>query len=460
MSLPPLSVHPTNPLWFWDGTQTVYLSGSYSWDNMLDVSKFGDYDRDALLATLAGLGHNFVRLFMSDHGKTKAFEAAGSTWGPLPYARSGTAGAGDGGNKYDLTQYSTTYFSRLRAFILEADSLGIYCGLMLFNPLAAWGVAADSVSFHPYASGNNINGITGEVGGNMQSVYSTTPPTGVQALQEAYVTRMLQEVDDLPNVIIEIANECGATEATHTWQQYWIDFVRTWEAANAEYQHLVWRSPEGGSGGDDSTAVLATDADIISPDIDWTGFTTSATAANTFTRPSILDTDHTWGFFGGLPTDAWRAVTRGHHFQYVDDIHELLAGGPNDTAGFNPNTALRAACGHIASYANRMNSLGACTPQASKASTGFCLTDGVNDFLVYQPDSAGFTVDLSDVTTNHLRVEWINTNNGQVKRGPNISSTSATQAFTPPFAGSPSGVALFLSVPVRDVPSEGWRGVA
>ena len=66
-------------------------------------------------------------------------------------------------------------------------------------------------------------------------------------------------------------------------------------------------------------------------------------------------------------------------------------------------------------YSARVN-LAEMTPQPSLASTGFALAHAAAsqaEYLVYQPNSGGFTVNLS-ATRQVLNVEWLNPSTGAV----------------------------------------------
>ena len=72
----PLRVHPTNPRYFTDGTKNadgslkaVYLTGSHTWNNLVDMDKAdppAPFDFGAYLDFLQRYGHNFIRLWTWD----------------------------------------------------------------------------------------------------------------------------------------------------------------------------------------------------------------------------------------------------------------------------------------------------------------------------------------------------------------------------------------------------------
>src|SRR5262245_60556748 len=60
----PLRVHPENPRYFTDGSgRAVYLTGSHTWNNLVDMGRGdppGPFDFDGYLDFLGRHGHNFI----------------------------------------------------------------------------------------------------------------------------------------------------------------------------------------------------------------------------------------------------------------------------------------------------------------------------------------------------------------------------------------------------------------
>ncbi len=76
-----------------------------------------------------------------------------------PWARSTTPGAGDGGNKFDLSQWDADYFARLKDFLTQAGQRGIVVELSLFCAIyddKLWAV-------NPLNAANNMQEV-GKVG--------------------------------------------------------------------------------------------------------------------------------------------------------------------------------------------------------------------------------------------------------------------------------------------------------
>src|SRR5207237_4661029 len=104
-----------------------------------------------------------------------------------------------------LSKFDQVYFDRLRECVIAAGNAGIYVAVMLFD---GWALhlspPPDNVEGHPFHAANNIN----EIGIGSIVDYQVLPlDPRVQALQEAYIRKVIDTVHDLPNVLYEVANE-------------------------------------------------------------------------------------------------------------------------------------------------------------------------------------------------------------------------------------------------------------
>jgi Putative collagen-binding domain of a collagenase len=107
-----------------------------------------------------------------------------------------------------------------------------------------------------------------------------------------------------------------------------------------------------------------------------------------------------------------------------------LAAPLRDKAPLAQQDLIRAAMGHTRAYAEKMN-LAAMAPQGDLASTTYALANPGVEYLVYQPGSGAFTVELQPGTYTY---EWFDPSAGSV--GPTGSVTArGAQSFTPPFDG-------------------------
>ncbi len=506
-----LRVHPTNPRYFTDGTKNadgalkaIYLTGSHTWNNLVDMDKAdppAPFDFEAYLDFLQRYGHNFIRLWTWDSvtWDSRANGKIGKDFvhhvAPLPWARTGPDNRGegvpplrdagilpairgrdalatkeqgqgvpnakyrvgephdalatalDGKPKFDLTKFNPEYFDRLRTRVRAAGERGIYVSVMLFE---GWGLShanrriktADGWAYrsHPFHPDNNINGITGDLNGdgNVLEVHSLASGV-INALQAAYIHKVVDTVNDLDNVLYEVINEGGNQE----WDWWVVKTIKDYEQTKPK-QHPVGIT---GHGGERIATMLASPADWISPG-GQDGYRDPAPAWEG-RKVSLLDTDHIWGV-GGNHGWVWRSFLRGHNPIFMDPYDGSILGDrrgegvPPSNRGqdardtdkarmaspqFEP---LRRNMGHTLRYARKVN-LAAMTPQGELASTGFCLADPGKEYLVYLPEGGEATVDLSAVSGS-IAVEWFNPRSGETTEGQSISGGRKC-SFKPPFDG-------------------------
>jgi hypothetical protein len=79
--------------------------------------------------------------------------------------------------------------------------------------------------------------------------------------------------------------------------------------------------------------------------------------------------------------------------------------------------------------------LAAMTPQNELSSTGYCLANTGSEYLVYQPDSGQFTVDLKAFPEKTFLVEWFDPEAGDTISGMPVAGGNIF-TFEPPFGGS------------------------
>jgi CubicO group peptidase (beta-lactamase class C family) len=437
----PLRVHPTNPRYFTDGTKTadgslraVYLTGSHTWNNLIDMDKAdppAPFDFGAYLDFLQRYGHNFIRLWTWDSvtWDTRANGKLGKDFvhhvAPLPWARTGPGNARDGKPKFDLTKFNSTYFDRLRARVRAAGARGIYVSVMLFE---GWGLShadhriktSDAWAYrsHPFHPDNNINGITGDLNGDGNALEVHALASGaITALQTAYIRKVVDTVNDLDNVLYEVINEGGNKE----WNWWVAQTIKDYERTKPK-QHPVGIT---GHGGERLATMIVSPADWISPG-SQDGYRDPPPAWEG-RKVSLLDTDHIWGV-GGNAAWAWKSFLRGHNPLFMDPYDGSILGERFDPK-FEP---LRRALGNTRRLAERTN-LAAMTPHSELVSTQFCLADPGKEYVVYVPEGSEAKVDLSAVA-GPLHVEWMRPVEGTTQEGDEVAGGSE-RTFKAPFHG-------------------------
>ena len=431
----PLRVDPRNPRYFSDPDgRIIYLTGSHFWLNLQDgvlTDPPPPFDYDAYLTFLESQNHNFFRLWVWEQAKWVVEWPAPYYFNPMPYQRTGPGLALDGKPKFDLTQFNQAFFDRMRQRVIEAGNRGMYVSVMLFN---GWSVsypkgfysAANPWIGHPFNLANNINGINGDVNNdNSGNETHTLINPQVLAVQEAYVRKVIDTVNDLDNVLYEISNESDG--GSHEWQYHLINYIKSYEATKPK-QHPVGMTVEWPNG--DNSRLYQSSADWISPN----GSLYNPPAANG-SKVIISDTDHLCGICGDRVW-VWQSFTRGQNpifMDQYDDSYKLDGGGydPN-----NPNdVSLRANLGYTRAYAERMN-LVSMTPRSDLCSSQYCLANPAalgGEYLVYLPSGGNVTVNLTG-TPGTVSVEWFRPSNGATTSGGTVAG-GANRSFTAPFSG-------------------------
>lgn len=346
----PLVVSETNPRYFTvaAGGETdrraVYLTGSHVNNNFHDGSGPGvdcaetpeRNDFPGYLEFLQGRGHNFVRLWRWEQFRS---QVAGGAFHlcmtPQPWLRTGPGTAKDGKPKFDLSKFDPAYFDRLRDYVIIAGDRGIYVSVMLFEGFGLHlSLPPDNIEGHPFHAANNVNGV-GIASINDYQVLPLDPR--VRALQETYIRRVIDTVQDLPNALYEVANESsgggsfdrdfleaiGLSEPpdwgdSTRWQYWVIDFVKQYEARMGYDRHPVGMTmqypvPDQSRVND---VLFDSPADWISPGFDdvqspmqnsrWL----TNPPPNDGTKVIISDTDH----YSPMRSDAlwaWKSFLRG-----------------------------------------------------------------------------------------------------------------------------------------------------
>lgn len=411
VALGPLRVDPVNPRYFTDGSgKAVYLTGAHTWGNLQDTGENDSpapFDFDAYLEFLGKYPHNFFRLWRyeatrvtDDDGKRTLFCS------PHPWLRTGATMALDGKPRFDLTRFDEAYFARLRERVSAAGQRGIYVSIMLFE---GWGLrfASDTWRNHPFNGANNINGIHADVNNDGKGLeYSTLAVPAVTRLQEAYVRKVIDTVNDLDNVLYEISNENHPD--SFLWQVLLATYVRAYELTKPK-QHPVGLTSDGFGGYDDTDRLLASTADWISPSPDKYDYRSNPPAANG-QKVIITDTDHLWGL-GGDRAWVWKSFLRGLNPILMDPYNGSVV-PDSDGARWE---SIRKAMGGTLRLAQRLD-LRAMTPQPALASTGYCLASSGEEFLVYLPaatsSGSSLWLDLRHAPGT-FAVEWIDPADGE-----------------------------------------------
>ncbi len=435
----PLRVHPTNPRYFTDGSgKAIYLTGSHTWANLQDWGPENlprRFDYAAYLDLLSSHHHNFIRMWAWESPVITSTSGRQHCAG-MPYQRTGPGTAQDGGLKFDLNRLDQAYFDHLRARVTAARDRGIYVSIMLFQGWSVWqhetGTGRDPWSSHPYNGANNINGIDGDPNKNGEGaeVHSLRIDI-ITRLQEAYVRKVVDTVNDLDNVLYEISNEDQSTAST-AWQYHVANYIHTYEKTHKAHRHPVGITPiKNDESVIDNSVLFASPAEWVSPG--WTVWGKDpyqvSPPASDGRKVILTDTDHLWGE-GGDHQWVWKSFLRGLNPIYMDRIAAITGCPQGDIPGAE---GVRQAMGHTRTMADRMN-LAAMTPRNDLASTEYCLADPGKEYLVYLPEGGEVTVVDLTAAAGTLTVEWVQPVEGIVTPAGTVTG-GAKRGFRAPFNG-------------------------
>lgn len=460
----PLRVHPSNSRYFTDQSgRAIYITGSHTWLTLQDRSlsePSPPFDYEAYLAFMESYNHNFMRMW--------AWEEA---WGiseigkrfhdPNIYQKVGAPSGAEYRPQFDLGRFNQAYFDRMRTRVIAARDRGIYVSIMLFQ---GWSIEKkeglrNPWIGHPFNLTNNINGIDGDPDGDGDGteVHTLLIPE-VLELQEAYVRKVIDTVNDLDNIMYEISNESPTTPENTLWQYHFIELIHRYEAKKAK-QHpvlMTWTFPPA----QDNHKLFASPAEAISPG--WGGFWKGNADDYRYDPPAadgskviISDTDHLWGI-GGNHQWAWKSFLRGLNPIFMDPyLDERFRDHPSKVDW----EISRKNLGYTLSFSLKMD-LSSMTPKNELSSTTYCLADPGNAYLIFLPADhqrrlywfywfglnqwigvitkfCGWNetaiVDLS-ASSKSFRVEWFNPRTGKSSDGASIYG-GGKSSFTSPFVG-------------------------
>lgn len=200
----PIALDPGNPHYFRFQGRTIALIGSGEhYGAVLNPA----VDGAVYLRTIHADGLDYTRLFGGSYVEVpeKSFGILRNDLAPepgmlvAPWARSGELGYAGGGNKFDLSRWNPEYFTRLHAFLGEAERLGIVVELTLFS--SQYGEPQWALS--PFNGSNNVNG----AGLADWKKLETLENGSILGWQERYVRKLVHEAAAYGNVIFEIQNE-------------------------------------------------------------------------------------------------------------------------------------------------------------------------------------------------------------------------------------------------------------
>ena len=245
--------------------------------------------------------HNFTLIWQTELPKfcglpTTASSPPDFTVTPQPWLRTGPGTASDGKLKFDLTRNNQAYFGRLRARVRQLQAAGIYAGVYLFSGewLLRFRCPSDG---YPFTGSNNVNGI--DDGGGIGSV-TMTATNAITEIQDAYVKKVIETLNDLPNVLWIISQEAPPNSVW--WKSRLIALIRSYEVGKP-LQHPIGYGVLGdvsGTAGDGDALLVNSDPDWIAPATKISP-TSSCGGGNPRCKVDINDSDHSYVALLNLP---------------------------------------------------------------------------------------------------------------------------------------------------------------
>jgi hypothetical protein len=456
---PPITAALTiaaNHHYFQDGSgKAIVLSGSQTWNTLQDWGTSGipqPLDFPQFAKFLTDHGHNFTLLWTIETPKfcnlpVVAGDPPQFTVAPFPWKRIGPGIATDGKPKFDLTQFDEFYFSRLRSRVEILNKAGIYAGVYLFTGefLNLYRCADDG---YPFTGANNINDVDDGYKSGRRGIgaVAMTAPNAITHFQDLFVEKMVNVLNDLPNVLWIVSEE--APPQSLWWNRHLIDHLKKYESGKPYVHPVGYAAPVG-----------VPDAVIYNSDADWVApvaEVSPASSCGTGTpacKVNVNDSDHSYfGMWNETPQQNrnyfWENFTSGAGVLFMDpyivdypreDRNHCVKPVNGICSAPDPRWEnVRNTLGYIVDVSRRVD-LANMSPRDTLCSTGFCLADTRKEaaqYVIYAPAGGPFTVDLSAVPAAHrLAVTWVNPMTGFETNAGTVAAGSAHQPFTAPFAG-------------------------
>lgn len=481
----------------------VYLIGSGTWDDFQDIDQSASpapFPFSTFVSMLKANNHNFTLLWHKDMPRLCGWQnSTNYTHTQFPWPRTGPGNASDGGLKWDLSQFNQAYFDRLRSELVTLYLNGIYAEVELFDTLdmgsyrCGTNTSPNGDGF-PLTGVNNINSVNDGYNGTGScgvGAFTMTTNNAVTDAQDAYVKKVLDTLNDLPNVIYAVGEEMpgtsfstcsggwGGASAMAFFIPHMIGLVKTYETGGTwegitypgkPFQHLVGigsmnfadrLAPQG------DAIIYGSTAQWISPSV-TAGANTFPSNVSTNNQGKIVinDSDHALGSaaFVNASTGAiddvnlrgyiWENLTNGAsgmvfldpYIVYLPNNQRNPCSGQVNGICTGPMTKynpFRAAMGYTqALWPTLLNPL-AMTPQPGLSSTGFALANNTattSEFVVYSVAAASFTVNLSAQANRLVNAAWLDPTTGNISVGTTVTGGSATQSFTAPWGNAHDAV--------------------
>jgi hypothetical protein len=285
---------------------------------------------------------------------------------------------------------------------------------------------------NPFEVGNNVNSIN--CGGICPSDNAQIP-AAAWSFEQAYLRKVVDTVNDLPNVMYEVSNEAGSPYSD-SWQASVISFVKQYEATKP-FLHPIGMTCQF-SGGTDTT--------LYNSQADWVSPCTELPSDATGSQVIINDTDHSYYWVNlksvgpaGQMEWAWKNFAHGNNLGFMDPYLVRWSGrnactgttsDPDVCTTLDPYwNVIRSAMTDIRNYATKID-LANMTPQDSLSTTQYCLAKPGSQYLVFSTSNS-FTLTTE---AGSYTFEWFNPSTHAIVQTGTVT-VGSSQNFTAPFSG-------------------------
>ena len=239
----PLRLNPENPHYLeYHGKPLIMITSGEHYGALINP----DFNYTAYLDALYGERMNNTRVFsgtMVERTRDIGWMQSRNTLAPgsgkllAPWARSSVPGYAGGGNKFDLDKWDESYFKRLKDLLAKAASRSIMVEFTLFGNQYKDSLWMNS----PLYPENNVQH-AGPSGKNSFLLFQTLKNKELLTRQEAFVRKVLKEIDEYDNLYYEICNEpyneVTDTAAVDQWHTHMAALIKETEAGLPK-KHLI-----------------------------------------------------------------------------------------------------------------------------------------------------------------------------------------------------------------------------
>ena len=194
---------------------------------------------------------------------------------------------------------------------------GIYAGVYLFTGefLNIFRCPSDG---YPLTGANNINGVDDGYASGRQGINAVTmtAPNAITKVQDAYVEKVIDTLNDLPNVLWIVSEEAPPNSVW--WNAHQIAHIRDYESGKPHHHPIGYAALIG-----------AWDSVLYNSDADWVAPSaivspaSSCGAGKPACKVNVNDSDHSYfGIWKDTPQQnrnyAWENFTTGNQVLFMD----------------------------------------------------------------------------------------------------------------------------------------------